>query len=60
MGFTKEVLDFARWITAQRYPNDAGSINAGCLKEAIALFQRWRRPTLYITKSVHRRKMARV
>ena len=48
MGFTKEVLDFARWITAQRYPNDAGSINAGCLKEAIVLFQRWHRPTLYI------------
>lgn len=48
MEFTQEVLDFARWITAQRYPNDAGGINAGCLKEAITLFQKWHKPTLVV------------
>lgn len=47
MGFTKELLDYARCISAIAYPSDAGSIHADCLRIAIIEFRRLDIPTLY-------------
>ena len=47
MGFTKELLDYARRISAIAYPSDAGCIHVDCLRMAIMEFRRRDIPTLY-------------
>jgi len=48
MRFTKEVLDYARSLSAKAYPGDAGGIHADCFWAAIMEFQRKHIPTLIV------------
>ena len=46
MRFTDELLDFARWITSERYPEFTGAIYGECLALAIWAFRSFGIPTL--------------
>ena len=48
MRFTREVLDYARALSAERYPNDAGGIHFDCMLEAIRCFRSQHRQTLIV------------
>lgn len=48
MRFTNEVLEYARKLTAETYPCDAGGIRADCFWTAIMEFHRRHIPTLIV------------
>lgn len=49
MRFTEEVLERAREITAERYPEeDARAIRPDCFEQALREFRQEHRPTLIV------------